>query len=572
MTSRVFGSGGGVTTFLLVAGGLVLAGSRLAAVESDPEADIDAIFADLDSVRSPGCAVGVIRGGTLVYQRGYGMASLEHGVPIDENTVFYTGSVSNQFTAAAVTMAAREGYVSLNDDIRTWFPEISDYGSTITVRHLVHHTSGLRDYLGLMLLAGRPAENITTPERVLDLITRQQALNFAPGEQYLYSNTGYFLMAQLVERATGRSLRQYAHEKFFAPLSMRHTHFHDDRDEIVEARVAAYAAGDDGFIVNWSSSFDQVGSGGLLSTIEDLVAWDQSYYDDRLGAGFWDALQERGVLSSGQTLSYAFGLTIDEYGRHRRVQHGGSMFGYRAQLSRFPDVQLTVAVLCNLAGADPGARANQVEDLFLPREERTGPSRREERVREPIRLDPIRLTLTQLDAWAGEYEFVSGVVYDIARDGDNLVANTPNGPLTLIPVSDSEFRLAESRPSHTDSVVRFREVNGERSLGVEISGNYFTAIRVPTRVTDPARLTAWVGAYRSEELDATAVIRLEAGQLTYHVGSADREAAVVRGEASLFLRGLQAEGEFGDGGRVDTFVVNTGRVRGIRFWRTNRER
>ena len=327
-----------------------------------------------------------------------------------------------------------------------------------------------------MGLAGVPAENVTTPTWVLDLIARQKAPNFSPGEQYLYSNTGYFLLAQLVDRATGQSLREYSQEKFFGPLGMRHTHFHDNRREVVENRALAYSASDDGFIVNWSPAFAQVGSGGLLSTIEDLVEWDRSYYDGRLGPGFWDHLQGRGRLRDGEELSYAFGLTLDEYEGHRRVQHGGAMFGYRAQLSRFPDKQLTVAVLCNLASADPARRASQVADLFLPGAEQTSLAP-EGGVVYNAEAPTVQLTTAQLDAWVGDY-FVNGAILEVTADRGGLLVTSPVGDLVLAPLSDTEFRLTEDQPPITDPRIRFTRTGDELSLAIEIAGDEVTSARL----------------------------------------------------------------------------------------------
>ena len=559
---------------LLVATSILLcAALPAAALETELAAEIDGIFADLDGVRSPGCALGVVQQRTLVYQRGYGMASLENAVPIDENTVFYTGSVSKQFTAAAVAMAAREGHLSLDDDIRKWFPEIRDYGAPITVRHLVHHTSGLRDYLGLMSLAGVPFENVVSAEWVIDLIARQKALNFTPGEQYLYSNSGYFMMAQLVGRATGRSMREYSEEKFFGPLGMRHTHFHDDRFHVVENRALAYSASDGGFIVNWTPTFDQVGSGGLLSTIEDLLEWDRSYYDGRLGEGFWDSLEVRGELRDGEKLSYAFGLTIDEYAGHRRIQHGGAMFGYRAQLSRFPDQQLTVAVLCNLASANPAGRSSKVADLFLEKTGTTPADAAEDAAEklaepDPVDRDPVDLRAEQLDAWVGVYEIQNGLDVEIKRDGAALVARVPGGPeVSLVPISDSEFLITEAQPPITDPTVRFTKSEEATLMTVELAGNPISAARVARREDDADRLAAWIGSYRSDELAATAIIEgvVESGALTYRIGSTPAREPIARADWTLSLPGMSAKGELGTDGKIDAFVVHAGRVRGIRF-------
>jgi CubicO group peptidase (beta-lactamase class C family) len=548
------------------------------AIDAEIRAQIDEIFADLDSIMSPGCAVGVIQDQRLVYSRGYGMASLEHGVPIDENTVFYTGSVSKQFTAAAVAMAAREGYLSLDDDIRKWFPELPDYGEPMTVRHLVHHTSGVSDYLGLMAMAGIPFENVIPAERVVDMIARQRALNFMPGEEYLYSNSGYFLLAQLVGRATDGSLRAYADEKFFQPLGMRHTHFHDDRREVVDNRALAYAPSPGGFVVEWSPAFEQVGSGGLLSTIEDFVEWDRSYYDGRLGDGFWESMEQRGVLDDGEELNYAFGLNIGQYRGHRRVEHGGAMFGYRAHLARYPEQQLSVAILCNLASANPGQWAQRVADLFLPPGDETASgSNASERgdgsdTATAAEAEPVDLTRRQLDAWVGDYEDEAGLSLGVTRQDGGLVVAIPAisvDALTLVPLSESAFRAVDAPPQIPDSTnFRFGETDGEASLAIEMGGNVVaTLIRAAERATEMAELEAWTGSYRSDELSVVAQIALDGDRLTYQIGASNQLDLTVRRDGSFSMVAGRGRGEPGAGGRIGTFVLNAGRVRGLRFER-----
>lgn len=328
---------------------------------------IDAIFAEWDRPGSPGCAIGVVHDGKLVYARGYGSANLDYDVPLTPNTVFYLASVSKQFTAAAVALAVRQGHLSLDDDVRAWVPELPDYGDRITVRHLIHHTSGLRDYLTLMRLAGMRYEDVHSEEEILDLIARQQELNFRPGDDFLYSNTGYFLLAVILERATGKTLRQFTTEHFFQPLGMDDTHFHDDAGHVQKNRAYSYVPDpEEGFRIAFLANFDQVGSGGLYSTVEDLVRWDRNFDQPTVGGKkLIGQLHERFALSSRDTLDYAFGLALGEYRGLRTVSHGGSMMGFRTAMLRFPDDHFTVVCLCNLATIDAMAMARRVADVFL---------------------------------------------------------------------------------------------------------------------------------------------------------------------------------------------------------------
>lgn len=344
------------------------AGAQAAALRTPAAAAIDSVFSTWDRPGSPGCAVAVIRAGEIVHEQGYGEANLDWGIPITPATVFYAGSVSKQFTAAAVALLARDGRISLDDDIRAWFPEIPDYGATVTIRHLLHHTSGIGDTYRLMRDAGVPVANVFSDSQVVALIAAQPALDFAPGSQYRYSNGGYFLLAELVERVTGQSFRTFTEERIFRPLSMLDSHFHDRAGHVVARRAMSYDRADDGaFRQTYMSNFDKVGAGGLYTTVRDLARWDAEFYAERLGGpGFRDLMLTRGVLNDGEELPYALALRHGEHRGRPTVGHSGSMMGFRAHLLRLPEERLTVATLCNLDDIDPGALSRKVVDLYLP--------------------------------------------------------------------------------------------------------------------------------------------------------------------------------------------------------------
>jgi len=338
---------------------------------------VDAIFAPWDETGSPGCALGVVEDGEFIYERGYGFANLDWDIPSATDTVFYVGSVSKQFTAAVIALLAEEGTVDLDENIREYFPEIPKYVRPITVRHLVHHTSGLRDIYTLMSLAGIRLEDVFTDEQAIELIAAQRETNFEPGSEYLYSNSGYFLLAQLVERASGKTLREFAEERIFAPLGMEDTHFHDRPSHIVDRRAISYqdsdvdfdnyiATGHREFQVSYLGNFDKVGAGGLYTTVRDLLLWDRNFYSGDVGAKpFLDLIHTRGVLNDGSEITYAFGLTVDEYRGSKTVSHGGSMMGFKAAYLQFPEQRFSVITTCNLGSINPMLLAQQVADVYL---------------------------------------------------------------------------------------------------------------------------------------------------------------------------------------------------------------
>ncbi|MGI8842078.1 MAG: serine hydrolase domain-containing protein [Gemmatimonadaceae bacterium] len=405
-------------------------------------ASVDSIYADLARGGHPGCAVAVVRDGEVLHERGYGMAHLEHAVPITPATVFYAGSVSKQFTAAAVARAARDGKLSLDDDVRRWVPELPEFGTRITIRHLVHHTSGIRDYLALRGLAGQSADGVFGDDEVLEILGRQRAPNFPAGERQLYSNSGYWLLGQIIERATGQSLREYADSVFFKPLGMTHTHFADDHAELVQGRAQAYEqAGAGGWRISMPN-FDVNGAGGLHTTVGDLARWDAMFFDTAAAtAAFVRGLHQRGVLTSGDTIDYAFGLTVDEYRGLPRVSHGGAYGGYRAHQLRFPEQRLSVLHLCNLGNADPGARGLKVASIYL-NGQFTEPEPRQASSRNASPPPGPRLTSGQLAMLAGRYTSAElGAHVMLSVRGDSLIVRRGGREVAMRPTGVDAFTV-----------------------------------------------------------------------------------------------------------------------------------
>jgi CubicO group peptidase (beta-lactamase class C family) len=386
------------------------------------EAAVDEVFQDLTTTGSPGCALGVYRGGQIIYEKGYGLANIEEGVAISPKSVFDIGSTSKQFTASSILLLEKEGKLSVEDDVHKYIPELPDYGKKITILNLLNHTSGLRDYLTLFDIAGVSVDSVTTDEDAMALITRQRGLNFAPGSEYLYSNTGFFLLSVIVQRVSGKTLREFAADNIFSPLQMSHTQYRDDHRALVPERAMAYDENEkkDGFTLN-VSYFEQTGDGAVHTSVEDLLKWDENFYSGQVGGKIFLAeLQETAKLNDGKRLNYAKGLVVSDYRGLRTVSHGGSWGGYRAQLLRFPDQHFSVATLCNLGSADPSRRASQVADVYLNSvmKPKTVKSAEEDDERKK-EAATISLTKDQLAAYAGDYwSEEMGVSYRLAvRDG-----------------------------------------------------------------------------------------------------------------------------------------------------------
>ncbi len=329
-------------------------------------ADVDRIFAQWDRKDSPGCALALFKDGAIQYERGYGMADLEHDVAITPDTVFYVGSVSKQFTAFAAALAIQQGRLGPNDSIRKYLPELPEYAGTITIQQLVHHTSGLRDFYALLSIAGRREDALFDNAAILRLAAKQRALNFPPGTEYLYSNTGYALLAIIIGRATGTSFGSFVETNIFRPLGMTASRVGDDAARIVKERAFGYSRAPGGELRLDTPGGERVGAGGVFTDVRDLLKWDENFYDARVGGrSVIDQVQAPGTLSDGRPLAYAWGLMLGTYRGLKIVEHGGSLGGYRAHLMRFPDRHVSIACLCNLSSIAPGALARQVADVAL---------------------------------------------------------------------------------------------------------------------------------------------------------------------------------------------------------------
>jgi CubicO group peptidase (beta-lactamase class C family) len=461
-----------------------------------PVARVDALFAGF-SAETPGCAVAVSKDDKEILARGYGSADLEHGALNTAETVFEAGSVSKQFTAAAILLLAQAGKLELDDPVRDYVPELPDYGSPeITLRHLLHHTSGLRDWGTLAYAAGWPrGSRVHTHAHVLDIVSRQKSLNFPPGREYLYCNTGYNLLAIIVERLSGKTFAQYTRDTIFVPLGMTHTEWRDDYTRIVKGRAIAYEKAADGY--HLLMPFENVhGNGGLLTTVGDLLRWNRNFTSERVGGrALITELQRRGRLADGLQISYARGLSVSMYRGLPEVSHSGSTAGYRAFLTRFPTQALSVAVLCNAANAPAATLAHDVAKVFL------GNAMGPEAVPSPLSVDA-----SVLARWAGLYRSVlTGEASRVSVEEGALRAATRK----LVPQSGSLF-------TNEDGTLRF-QFRGEgagRSFDLigpdgDVEHHAVAASYKPT----PADLARYEGTYVSDEAEVTYTVKAENGVL-----------------------------------------------------------
>jgi CubicO group peptidase (beta-lactamase class C family) len=534
---------------------------------------IGEIFAPWDRDDSPGAAVGVVRGGELVWSDAFGLANLDYGVELTPDSPFYIASSSKQFTAASIALLSLDGVVPLDADVRRWLPELPESTPAITVRHLVHHTSGLRDYLSLMGLAGASFEAPFDNDDALEIVARQQRHNFAPGERYLYSNSGYALLISILERAAGRSSQAFGEERIFGPLGMARTHWGSDPARVLPGRVTSYALrdeggggeddGDEGAAAaseprayrRFVQSFAAHGDGNLWTSVRDLARWDRNFYTGEVGGeAFLELIHTRGQLADGSELAYAFGLSFGEHRGRTTVAHQGGMLGYRTEFLRLPDEELTVIVLCNLASMRPGELAREVVDVLLG--ESGGPP--------PEMESRIFIPPEVLESYVGEY-----------YDGERA---------SLVEVKLEEGRLqlvgfGEPVPLYQRSMSTF--ANRQRGLELRFEGDgSVAASALVVRASSPpesrlarlerVRLAAddladYAGSYWSEELLVSWQLSVVGDELHIErdepslLEPLDRDRFAGPGAHLAFLRA--------DGGEVVGFEVSTGRANGVAFVR-----
>ena len=463
-----------------------------AAVPADLNTRVDAVFARWNTSTSPGCAVGASVDGQPALARAYGMADLEHDVKNMPETIFEAGSVSKQFTAAAVLLLAREKRLSLDDRVSKYIPELPESASAVTIRHMLNHTSGLRDWGSIEAIAGWPrSSRAYTHAHVLEIVGRQRALNFTPGTKWSYSNTGYNLAAVIVARVSGMPFADFTRQRLFQPLGMAHTSWRDDYTRVVKGRAMAYDDESDGFHTHMP--FENVhGNGGLLTTVGDLLTWNENFTTPKVGdRSFVDEQQQPGRFTDGRAHDYAFGLMVRSSHGVRVVEHSGSTAGYQAHLIRYPDQHVSVAVLCNSSSARATQYAHAVGELFLG-----------DAVKKTTPAGAHALTQAEIDRAAGVFrDSSSGMMMTLVADKNEL--RIERGP-ALVATSPTHF---------TTEAGEQIELNGRALRSVDAFGTVNSYERVTAFNPTRDQLQDLTGVYVSDEADTTLTVALEGDAL-----------------------------------------------------------
>jgi CubicO group peptidase (beta-lactamase class C family) len=448
---------------------------------------IDSIF-KFYTAATPGCAVAVTKNGAVIFQKGYGLANMEYAVPVTPNTIFHIASESKQYVAFCILLLEKEGKLSLDDDIRKYLDYVPDFGQKITIRHLIHHTSGLRDQWQLLASAGWQLDDVITQEHIIKLVSKQKALNFAPGEEWLYCNTGYTLLAEIVKKVSGLTLRQYADKNIFQPLGMKDTHFHDDYTEIVPGRAYSYNFRQAGKFQHAVLSYSTVGATSLFTTVLDEAKWLNNYETGTVGGkDLVEKMYQVGVLNDGRKLTYAFALNIGKYKGWQQIGHGGGDAGFRTYAGRFPEKGLGIVVFSNYGAADPTGLTNRIADVFI-----TGNNEG------PKPVDTYFTDSTLLKKLPGKYytdrgdlarfswqngqlfrhNINTGASFEIklVAEGNNRYRLPMGGVLVLEEKNTSRDSILELKIETPNNVQWFKRLSTiDRKVTAEFAGNYFSA-------------------------------------------------------------------------------------------------
>lgn len=524
----------------------------------------DSVFRRFDRSDAPGCVLGVYQDGSLVYARGYGMASLEHGIALTPRSVLDVGSISKQFTAMAILLLERDGKLRLDDPIRKLFPEMPPYADGVTWRHALSQTSGLRDLWTLWGQTGRTFRGDTVD--ALHVITRSAGTNYPPGARYLYTNSGWILAAQAVYRLTGQSLAQFAEARIFAPLGMRDTRFFGDNAMVIPGLATAYSPASGGGFRVTRNTYDGaiVGAGGVHTTVEDFGRWLDNY--DRLLVGDAaivrtmttpTALADGSPARSSLTQAYAVGLNAGTVRGLPVISHGGSWAGYRGHFLRFPAQQFAVATFCNVSNAGPDTLARQVAGIYLG--DRMEPDTTSAWVAALDAAPAAQVAAEERRAITGLWRNVAtGQVQRIRLAGDTLFA--VSGERTrVVPLGNGRFRLGRG----TD----LRLADDQMRLLTRTATDTSSYVRTDSVALTAAQLSEYAGEYRSEEIETTHSWRVEKGQLAVHAAGR-RLGTLDPTYRDGFVRGGTVIDVTRDSrGRITGFLLQSGRVRDLRFTR-----
>lgn len=528
------------------------------------QSKIDSLFIEWDNSEKPGASIAVVLDGEVKYKRAYGMANLEYDIPNTPSTIFQVASISKQFTVFSILLLQQQGALSLDDDIRKYIPEVPDFGHTITLRHLASHTSGLRDQSHLFFLAGVRPDDVITNEHFLSLISQQKELNFVPGDEYLYSNTGFILLAEVVARVSGRSFAEFTQEFIFRPLKMSSTSFIEDHEKIIKKSAYSYYSLDGQVYKKRVFSSSIVGSTNLLTTVEDLSLWVINFEDPKVGTvELFDLMKTEAVLNDGSTYGGGLGIFINNKQGITEIEHGGAEAGFRSQLSIFSSMRFAVIVLSNNARINASGLATNIADLYLKNFYHQ-PDLVSEEKRDFIMLKPEEMEPFVGYYWSKDHGFTRHIYL---RNDTLMHFRTENNESWLNPISENSFKVMDVPPN---VIIHFTSQNGALKMTETVNNGKPKPLEPykPKEYTEKDWLM-FEGTYYSKELKTVYTIEWNKGEklIAKHIRMGNIELSRLKHNFFLGSKGFFGNIEFlsDDNENITGFRVSNGRVRNILF-------
>lgn len=545
---------------------LVERGSRTNVAWPKPDGIVTWMVTNQVRPSDPGLALAIIRNGKLEFKGGWGCACLDYQIPVRADTIFHVASVSKQFTAYAAALLEQQGKLSLDDGIGKYLTNAPETGKTITIRHLLNHTSGLRDQWELLMMAGWRLDDVITQEDILNILSRQRELNFAPGEEHLYCNSGYTLVSEIVSRVSGQSFCDFTREQIFEPLCMTRTHFHLDHQEVVPNMAYSYEPGGNGHFQKSVLSYANVGATSLFTTVEDLARWLANFEHPLPGTAPAVArLQEKGRLNNGKEIGYAAGLSIGDYRKARTVSHGGADAGYRSFVVWFPDQHLGVALLSNLGSMDVAGLSFAAADIFL-RDQLGTADRPEAKPPSPVGAPAFVVDPANLGLYPGKYIYEGNLLAVVTRQEAALKFELMGQSEILKPSALHEFTAG---PGNAKLTFEGLQDGKAGQVTLQVPGQKLTFKRVTADAGPAPALTDYEGDYWSPELGVFYSVSVKEGQLVLRARRHGEFVLhpITKDQFSASALGMpigvkfQREGS----GRVNGFGLTGERVRNLRF-------
>lgn len=525
---------------------------------------IDNLFARWNNSNSPGCVMGIVKGDSLIYSKGYGIANMEYTIHNTPLTIYHMASVSKQFTAFSIVRLAREGKLKLDDDIRLYLPWFPDLKEKITIRQLLNHTSGIRDQWQLLAISGTRLDDVITQNQIIKILSNQRDLNFNPGSKHVYSNSGYTLLAEIVKSVSGKSLSKYTDSVIFKPLGMYNTHFHDNYREIVPNRAYSYTRLDRNHFANSILNYSNMGPSSLFTNVEDMSRWIMNFYNHKIGdQQDIEQLAQKGVLNDGKVINYALGITVNTYKGWKQYSHGGGDAGYRTYVSVFPDLKMGFIVFCNLDDTNPADLTYSIANLLINDTTRVSSNQA------PKEKDNPTLDTTSIKKYLGNFYSEDGILVKFELEKGKFLAKYEGHPVSLKKLQSDTFSIIE---------LPFIQVIFNRKSNISTAKVLFpeetyelTKASGKTIYTDK-ELMAYTGTYHCPELDCNYSIILKNHKLMLTNSKYDDEPITIAEENHLFCNNWWMNHLYilrDKNKTIRGFEVNSGRVMHLRFNKTD---